>query len=62
MATRSPTASETPYSAAVRLGCTLEQLGYCALCQGYCHRYGSGGGPLCPACWESVEQARTKRS
>ncbi|MCX4707156.1 hypothetical protein [Streptomyces sp. NBC_01373] len=56
----SPAASETPYAAAVRLGCSIEQLGYCARCQGYCHRYGQGGGPLCPPCWEIVEQARKR--
>jgi hypothetical protein len=60
MAAASPT-TETSYAAAVRLGCSNEQLGYCAECQGYCHRYGSGGGPLCPVCWDIVERARGKR-
>ncbi|MCX4885973.1 hypothetical protein [Streptomyces sp. NBC_00847] len=63
MATPTPAAPETPYSAAVRLGCSIEELGYCALCQGYCHRYGRGaGGPLCPSCLKIVEKARRKSS
>ncbi|GAA0673119.1 hypothetical protein GCM10009535_60680 [Streptomyces thermocarboxydovorans] len=47
--------SETPHSAAVRLGCTVDQVGYCARCHGYCHRYGKGGNPLCQSCRKDVQ-------
>ncbi|MCZ4607384.1 hypothetical protein O3S80_27200 [Streptomyces sp. Lzd4kr] len=61
MATPTPAGAETPYSAAARLGCSVEQMGYCARCRGYCHRYGKGGNPLCATCREVVERGRSKR-
>ncbi|MEU0770578.1 hypothetical protein [Streptomyces albogriseolus] len=45
-----PTATETPQQAALRLGCGTSQVGRCATCQSFCQRYGPGGSPLCPAC------------
>ncbi|MEU8764823.1 hypothetical protein [Streptomyces sp. NPDC048659] len=30
--------------------CPPEYLGRCAICQRDCHRYGSGGCPLCQTC------------
>ncbi|NUR01382.1 MAG: hypothetical protein HOY79_34105 [Streptomyces sp.] len=56
-----PAAPETPYAAAVRLGCTLDELGFCARCHAYCHRYGrNSGGPLCATCRGLAEQGRAK--
>ncbi|GAA1011547.1 hypothetical protein GCM10009564_32760 [Streptomyces thermogriseus] len=49
---------ETPTAAAVRLGCSVDQVGYCARCRAYCHRYGKGGSPLCPSCKKEAEQAK----
>jgi hypothetical protein len=37
-------------AAALLLGCTPEEVGFCPRCQGLTHRYGSRAQILCPAC------------
>ncbi|ORT47183.1 hypothetical protein [Frankia sp. KB5] len=39
---------------AMHLGITLDEVGPCAACHAYHHRYGPGGGPLCPTCRAAI--------
>lgn len=42
--------------------CLTDQVGECALCHAKCHRYGSGGNPLCLSCLALVRVRQAKKS
>jgi hypothetical protein len=52
--------SDALVTVAAHLGIPVSEVGPCATCRAYHHRYGDGGGPLCPTCL-AVVVARRRR-